>query len=217
MKTMHGKCLNYKVFLQKKSGTYFYEYIYNKTAKTKKTQAKSPGWSSAGLSSCCESLASWGFSLSCWITALLHLCRWGLMWDSCSTAGRHFTPGGGILRISWAIALLCVVWDLQKPIVILEGCVSPELGGGNWHQALEQWMQVPQECHAGAGGGVGDNLDHGGTFITLEGKALCSLHGRFGNNSLCCVCIMARSVLVSWVFISLFCSSSFFLFHWLPP
>lgn len=43
MKTMHGKCLNYKVFLQKKSGTYFYEYIYNKTAKTKKTQAKSPG------------------------------------------------------------------------------------------------------------------------------------------------------------------------------
>lgn len=55
---MHGKCLNYKVFLQKKSGTYFYEYIYNKTAKTKKTQAKNLGCSSADLSSCCESLAS---------------------------------------------------------------------------------------------------------------------------------------------------------------
>lgn len=55
---MHGKCLNYKVFLQKESGTYFYEYIYNKTAKTKKTQAKSLDYSSAGLSSCCESLVS---------------------------------------------------------------------------------------------------------------------------------------------------------------
>lgn len=55
---MHGKCLNYKVFLQKKSGTYFYEYIYNKTAKTKKTQAKSLDYSSAGPGSCCESLVS---------------------------------------------------------------------------------------------------------------------------------------------------------------
>lgn len=55
---MHGKCLNYKVLLQKESGTYFYEYIYNKTAKTKKTQAKSLGCSSAGFNSCCESLAS---------------------------------------------------------------------------------------------------------------------------------------------------------------
>lgn len=57
--TMHGKCLNYNVFLQKESGTYFYECIYNKTAKTKKTQAKILGCcGSVGLSSCCEPLAS---------------------------------------------------------------------------------------------------------------------------------------------------------------
>lgn len=36
-----------------------------------------------------------------------------------------FTPGGGILRISWAIALLCVVWDLQKSVTILEGSCQP--------------------------------------------------------------------------------------------
>lgn len=64
-----------------------------------------------------------------------------------------FTPGGGILRISWAIALLCVVWDLQKSGMILEGSCQPWIRC--WKLALEQWVQVPWECYAGVGGGEG--------------------------------------------------------------
>lgn len=130
---MHGKCLNYKVFLQKKSGTYFYEYIYNKTAKTKKTQAKSLDYSFAGLSSCCESWSPrFPFILLNYNSAppLLLRADVGQLFSSWPA----FTPGGGILRISWAIALLCVVWDLQKSGMILEG--SCQLWIRCWKLAL---------------------------------------------------------------------------------
>lgn len=127
-----------------------------------------------------------------------------------------FTPGGGILRISWAIALLCVVWDLQKSVMILEGSCQPWLRC--WKLAL---------CIGSIGAGSTgvlcwcwrrrrDSQDHGGTFVTLGGKASCSHPGRFWNNSLCCICTMTHSFLVSWVYFPLFCSSLLFPFHWLP-
>lgn len=163
-------------------------------------------------------VSPWPLEVSLYLVEL-QLCSTSVAEGWCGTAVQQLAcilPQVVVSKESVEQLLCYVLFGICKsPSWSWKACVSPELGGGNWHQALEQWMQVPQECHAGAGGGVGDNLDHGGTFITLGGKALCSLHGRFGNNSLCCVCIMARSVLVSWVFISLFCSSSLFHFHWL--
>lgn len=155
--TMHGKCLNYKVFLQKESGTYFYECIYNKTARTKKTQAKSLGRSSAGLSSCCESLAP---ELSLYLAELqLHSTSVSEGW--CGTAVQQLActyPRWWHLRnqLSNCFAMCCL--RFAKTHHSLESFrVSPELGGENWCREQEQWVQAPEEPWAGAGGGLGDS------------------------------------------------------------
>ena len=95
---------------------------------------------STGLPLCLSCLG--GSSLSGWITALLHLWCWVLMWSSCSTAGPHLpqvvvSEESVEQRLHYVLFVFCKIplcsW---KTRVISQD--SPKLAGRNKHCVLEK-------------------------------------------------------------------------------
>ena len=102
---------------------------------------------SAGLPLCLS--CPGGSSLSGWITALLHLWCWVLMWSSCSTAGPHLPQ----VVVSEELVELCLhyvlfgfckipSWSWKTRVISQD---SPKLAGRNKHCVLEKWEVLGRE------------------------------------------------------------------------